>query len=43
MTEVIAEISGKAGIITLNRPKALNALNQNMVELLDQALRDFAL
>lgn len=42
MTEVIAEISGKAGIITLNRPKALNALNQNMVELLDQALRDFA-
>lgn len=42
MTEVLTEIRGKAGIITLNRPKALNALNQNMVELLQQALQDFA-
>lgn len=42
MSEVITEIRGKAGIITLNRPKALNALNQNMVELLGQALREFA-
>lgn len=42
MTEVVAEVRGKAGVITLNRPQALNALNQNMVELLDQALREFA-
>ncbi len=42
MTEVLAEVRGKAGIITLNRPKALNALNHNMVILLEQALREFA-
>src|SRR5690606_19493318 len=29
--EIIFEKRGRAGIITLNRPKALNALNANMV------------
>ena len=29
--EILFEKRGRAGIITLNRPKALNALNGNMV------------
>lgn len=41
MSEVLTEIIGHAGIITLNRPKALNALNQNMVDLMDEALDRF--
>lgn len=32
--EVLFETKGDKGIITLNRPKALNALNLNMVRLI---------
>ncbi len=38
MSEVIAEIHGHIGCITLNRPKALNALSLPMVRALTQAL-----
>lgn len=30
---------GCAGIVSLNRPKALNSLNQEMIDLLQPALR----
>lgn len=33
--------AGKVGIITLNRPKALNALNDQLMTELGQALKDF--
>ncbi|WP_420174509.1 enoyl-CoA hydratase/isomerase family protein [Luteococcus sp. OSA5] len=36
--EVLAEVRGRAGVITLNRPKAMNALNQTMVDALVQVL-----
>lgn len=39
--EVICEKNGFAGIITLNRPKALNALSHEMVRGMSQALRDW--
>ena len=39
MSEVIAEIQGRIGCITLNRPKALNALSLPMVRALTQALQ----
>ena len=31
-TDILIERRGSAGFITLNRPKALNALSQNMVQ-----------
>jgi enoyl-CoA hydratase len=40
--EVIAERRGRLGILTLNRPKALNALSLTMVELLDATLAEWA-
>lgn len=39
---VIVERRGVAGIITLNRPEALNALNQPMVDSLTLAFAEFA-
>ncbi|KRB82389.1 enoyl-CoA hydratase [Sphingomonas sp. Root710] len=36
--EVLASVEGRLGVITLNRPKALNALNLAMVEQLDAIL-----
>ncbi|MEN9889125.1 MAG: putative enoyl-CoA hydratase echA8 [Pseudomonadota bacterium] len=39
MSEVIAEVQGHIGCITLNRPKALNALSLPMVRALTEALR----
>ncbi len=36
--EILFEKRGRAGIVTLNRPKALNALNSNMVSLMHPQL-----
>ena len=41
MTEVVAQIEGRIGTITLNRPKALNALSLGMVRALTKALQDW--
>ncbi len=38
---IIAEKKGRVGLITLNRPKALNALNAALIEELEQALDSF--
>lgn len=38
MSEVITEIQGRVGQITLNRPAALNALNLSMIRALTQCL-----
>lgn len=40
--EVLFEKRGAAGIITLNRPKALNALTLDMVRLIHPKLREWA-
>lgn len=43
MTEdVTCEVRGSIGLITLNRPKALNALTLGMIGVIDPALRDWA-
>ena len=36
--EIICEIRGAAGVVVLNRPKALNALSLGMVRELARAL-----
>jgi enoyl-CoA hydratase len=41
MSELIAETRGRLGLLTLNRPKALNALSLPMVRGLRQALQDW--
>jgi enoyl-CoA hydratase/carnithine racemase len=41
MSDVIAEIQGRIGCITLNRPKALNALSLDMVRMLSQTLQSW--
>ena len=38
---VLIEKIGKVGVLTLNRPEALNALNHEMLQALVQALQDF--
>ena len=40
--EIILERKGRTGSVTLNRPKALNALTQPMVLALDARLREWA-
>ena len=40
--EVLVETRGRLGLVTLNRPKALNALSLGMIRALDQALIGFA-
>ena len=39
---VLVERHGRVGLLTLNRPQALNALDLHCVRLLDSALRDWA-
>lgn len=39
--ELLTSVAGGLGVITLNRPKAVNALSYNMIGLLDEALTDF--
>lgn len=41
MTYINAEIRGRAGIISLNRPEAMNALNLDMVRAINAALDRF--
>ena len=41
MSDVIAQIEGHIGCITLNRPKALNALSLDMVRTLTRVLQDW--
>ncbi len=38
---ILVERRGKVGLITLNRPNALNALNSELVAELDQALDEY--
>ena len=38
---IIVETRGKVGLITLNRPKALNALNDKLIDELGAALDAF--
>lgn len=40
-SEVILETAGNKGIITLNRPKALNSLNLNMIRKIYPQLKDW--
>jgi enoyl-CoA hydratase len=40
--EILFETRGRLGLVTLNRPQALNALNLPMVRLLDPQLRAWA-
>ncbi|WP_406814400.1 enoyl-CoA hydratase/isomerase family protein [Mycobacterium sp. M23085] len=40
--EVLTEVEGSVGLITLNRPKAINSLNQRMVDALTAVLADWA-
>ncbi len=38
---ILSEVIGKVGVITLNRPKALNALNAQLIDELNHALDQF--
>lgn len=40
--EVLTEVDGSVGLITLNRPKAINSLNQQMVDALAAILAGWA-
>ncbi|OBK69302.1 3-hydroxyisobutyryl-CoA hydrolase [Mycobacterium colombiense] len=40
--EVLTEVEGSVGLITLNRPKAINSLNQPMVDALSAILTNWA-
>jgi len=42
MSKVLAERRGQLGLITLNRPEALNALDLEMIDAIGAALHDFA-
>ncbi|MDX1737604.1 MAG: enoyl-CoA hydratase/isomerase family protein, partial [Alphaproteobacteria bacterium] len=41
-SEVLFEEKGGVGIVTLNRPKSLNALTLGMIRLIDPKLREWA-
>ena len=38
---ILVETHGKVGLVTLNRPKALNALNDQLIDELGHALLSF--
>ena len=38
---IIVETRGKVGLITLNRPKAMNALNDKLIDEISAALDGF--
>ncbi|GGY59489.1 enoyl-CoA hydratase [Marinobacter zhanjiangensis] len=38
---IVTEVKGRVGLITLNRPKALNALNSQLIEELNLALDEY--
>lgn len=38
---VLTEVRGALGVVTLNRPRAVNALSYEMLQLVDNALSDF--
>jgi enoyl-CoA hydratase len=40
-SNILAEMRGRVGLVTLNRPKALNALNDGLMDELGQALLGF--
>lgn len=40
--EVLTRVDGDVGLVTLNRPKAINSLNQQMVDSLSAILTDWA-
>ena len=40
--ELLLETRGRVGLITLNKPKALNALSMNMIELMHPQLLAWA-
>ena len=40
--KVLVETRGTTGVITLNRPKALNSLDYDMIKILDETLRSWA-
>ncbi|MHA1544661.1 MAG: enoyl-CoA hydratase/isomerase family protein, partial [Alphaproteobacteria bacterium] len=40
--DILFELRGQIGLITLNRPKALNALNADMCLGLREKLKDWA-
>lgn len=40
--ELLCEVRGRAGVITLNRPEVLNSLNLSMLSAMHRQLRDWA-
>ena len=40
--ELLSRVEGRAGVITLNRPKALNALTQGMIDEMTRVLTEWA-
>ncbi|HTY27200.1 MAG TPA: enoyl-CoA hydratase/isomerase family protein [Mycobacterium sp.] len=40
--EILTRIDGSVGLVTLNRPKAINSLTRNMVTILDRVLTEWA-
>lgn len=42
MSDIVFETAGRAGIVTLNRPKALNALSERMIGEMGEALDEWA-